>query len=627
MENKENDLVGKKITAVPKEPVNVGMDTEGHFAENIVNAAINDTLNLSELENFLSVAQNRENVYRLIDMMSQDGTVASIIESYAEDATETNPDGNVMWVESEDADVVKYVTFLLSTLQINENAYGWVNSLIKYGDLYLKLFKESEYEESSIFDNDAINKKSRLHEDVILHIEDKSEHYVNFVEKVSNPAEMFELTSKGKTQGYINAPYNVFNTLNVNDYNQTEYNFIQNYKVAKGDINVFSATDYVHGYLFDDTGRTKETVDLFDNDDDYKTGNNSHSYNVKRGKSLLYDWFKSWREMTLLENAIILTRLTKSSLIRVIQVEVGDMPKEMIANHLQGIKSMMEQKTSIDTGISSGNYTNPGPVENNIYVPTHGTIGNLSVSNVGGEYDPKQLTDLEYFRDRFFSATGIPKSYVGFTDDQTGFNGGTSLTLISAKYAKRIKRIQQAFISMTRDLINILLIDRGLLSYVNNFTLRMQAPVTKEEIDRREAQTNALGMLRDTMDVLGDIDRKSTRLKIVKVLMQDITNSPDVIQYIQDEIEYVEEQEKQQPQQPNPQGGNESPSGPSGRGPSGGNSPMADIGQELGLGGEEPQEQEPTGEEGQVEIEQSQGGEDYLPSFAELGVDYNNQEV
>lgn len=627
MENKENDLVGKKITAVPKEPVNVGMDTEGHFAENIVNAAINDTLNLSELENFLSVAQNRENVYRLIDMMSQDGTVASIIESYAEDATETNPDGNVMWVESEDADVVKYVTFLLSTLQINENAYGWVNSLIKYGDLYLKLFKESEYEESSIFDNDAINKKSRLHEDVILYIEDKSEHYVNFVEKVSNPAEMFELTSKGKTQGYINAPYNVFNTLNVNDYNQTEYNFIQNYKVAKGDINVFSATDYVHGYLFDDTGRTKETVDLFDNDDDYKTGTNSHSYDVKRGKSLLYDWFKSWREMTLLENAIILTRLTKSSLIRVIQVEVGDMPKEMIANHLQGIKSMMEQKTSIDTGISSGNYTNPGPVENNIYVPTHGTIGNLSVSNVGGEYDPKQLTDLEYFRDRFFSSTGIPKSYVGFTDDQTGFNGGTSLTLISAKYAKRIKRIQQAFISMTRDLINILLIDRGLLSYVNNFTLRMQAPVTKEEIDRREAQTNALGMLRDTMDVLGDIDRKSTRLKIVKVLMQDITNSPDVIQYIQDEIEYVEEQEKQQPQQPNPQGGNESPSGPSGRGPSGGNSPMADIGQELGLGGEEPQEQEPTGEEGQVEIEQSQGGEDYLPSFAELGVDYNNQEV
>lgn len=624
MENKENDLIGKKITAVPKEPVNVGMDTEGHFAENIVNAAINDTLNLSELENFLSVAQNRENVYRLIDMMSQDGTVASIIESYAEDATETNPDGNVMWVESENADVVKYVTFLLSTLQINENAYGWVNSLIKYGDLYLKLFKESEYEESSIFDNDAINKKSRLHEDVILHVEDKSEHYVNFVEKVSNPAEMFELTSKGKTQGYISAPYNVFNTLNVNDYNQTEYNFIQNYKVTKGDINVFSATDYVHGYLFDDTGRTKETVDLFDTDDDYKTETNSHSYDVKRGKSLLYDWFKSWREMTLLENAIILTRLTKSSLIRVIQVEVGDMPKEMIANHLQGIKSMMEQKTSIDTGVTIGNYTNPGPVENNIYVPTHGTIGNLSVSNVGGEYDPKQLTDLEYFRDRFFSATGIPKSYVGFTDDQTGFNGGTSLTLISAKYAKRIKRIQQAFISMTRDLINILLIDRGLLSYVNNFTLRMQTPVTKEEIDRREAQTNALGMLRDTMDVLGDIERKSTRLKIIKTLMQDITNSPEVIQYIQDEIDYVEEQEKQQPQQGNPQGEN---GGPSGRGPSGGNSPISDIGQELGLGGEETQGQEPTEEEGQTEIEQSQGGEDYLPSFAELGVDYNNQEV
>ena len=66
------------------------------------------------------------------------------------------------------------------------------------------------------------------------------------------------------------------------------------------------------------------------------------SYTVKRGQSLLYNTFKTWRELQLLENSVLLNRVTKSSIVRLISVEVGDMPKEMIAAHLQGIKSLIE---------------------------------------------------------------------------------------------------------------------------------------------------------------------------------------------------------------------------------------------------------------------------------------------
>ena len=39
---------------------------------------------------------------------------------------------------------------------------------------------------------------------------------------------------------------------------------------------------------------------------------------------------------------------------------------------------------------------------------------------------------------------------------------------------------------MVTDIINLFLIDRGMTNYVNKFKVRMQTPVTQEEIDKRE---------------------------------------------------------------------------------------------------------------------------------------------
>ena len=56
----------------------------------------------------------------------------------------------------------------------------------------------------------------------------------------------------------------------------------------------------------------------------------------------------------------------------------------------------------------------------------------------------------------------VPKQYFSQTGDSTGFNGGTSLSLISARYAKMVKRIQNIICQMVTDAINIILIDKGL---------------------------------------------------------------------------------------------------------------------------------------------------------------------
>jgi len=258
----------------------------------------------------------------------------------------------------------------------------------------------------------------------------------------------------------------------------------------------------------------------------------------------LYNTFKTWRELQLLENSVLLNRITKSSIVRVIGVEVGDMPKEMVGPHLQGIKSLIEQKAAINAGNSINEYTNPGPIENNIYVPTHEGVGAITASQIGGDVDVKSLADLDYYQDKWFGSLRVPKQYFGVTDDNAGFSGGQSLSIISSRYGKMVKRIQSTMTQLLTDAVNLLLLDRNLKTYVNEFNIRMLAPTTQEELDRRENLSNKVGVTTDIMNMLGDIDDSVIKLKIMKSLLSKILTDGEVIDLIQQQIDNLEEQQE-----------------------------------------------------------------------------------
>lgn len=559
----ENEFVGTKVQATPNPQKEIGIDTNDTLINNIVQSAVNSIVDISALENFTTVSQSRNQIYSLIDSMSQDPILSSYLKTMAEDSVETNDSGQIVWCESSDDKVGKYVSYLIDSLNLDKYMYKWMHSLLKYGDLYVRLYKKSDYEDDDLF-KDA-NEKSKalnetytkiddsygrlteeelkefetptLNEDVKVSVHSPNDHYAHYVEMVENPCEMFELTKFGKTMGYVQAP-----TL-VNNYNQTMSNAnlgYFRYKMQKKDVTVYSPTDFVHACLEDNSSRTPEEVNIFLTEEDYNSESNTKTYKVKRGQSLLSDVFKIWRETSLLENSVLLNRITKSAIIRMISVEVGDMPKEQIGAHLQSIKQLMEQKSALNTNESLNEYTNPGPIENNIYIPTHGGVGAITASSIGGDVDPKQLTDLEYFQNKLFGALGAPKQFFGLTDDAAGFSGGSSLAIISSRYGKSVKRLQNTMVQMITDLINLMLIDKGLVSYVNKFTIRMQTPITQEELDRRENKKNRIGVIQDIMGQLVDIPNPVIKLKILKSLLSDAIADPEVITLIQEQITELE---------------------------------------------------------------------------------------
>ncbi len=559
-----NPLVGSQAQPVTLDnTTTLDIDVKNTLADNIIEAGLTSQLDMAAIENFTSVSNARDQIYQMIDTMAQDSSVAAILRTYAEDVCEPADNGHVIWCEANDPKVSKFVNYLLNVMNADKNMYGWTHSLLKYGDLYLRLFRESDYEDE-LFKSDKINQaytarntlneafnldfeekkeesKEKLDEAVKLNLHKTSDPYSYYVEAIDDPGTMFELTKFGKTYGYIETPNSTNNFDAISSITSATASGVYNFKMKSADVNVWQADDFVHACLEDNFTRFPETVDLFIDPE----GKKSQSYSVRRGKSLLYDSYKIWREKALLENAALLNRITRSSIVRKVGVEVGDMPKEQVQQTLRRVKEMMEQKSSISVGKSMSEYNSPGPVENNIYFATHGGQGNITVEAVGGDVEVKNLADLDWWNNKFYSSYGIPKQYFGWTDDGAGFNGGTSLTILSSVYAKGVKRVQNAMIQALTDAINLFLLNKGLKSYLNNFTLKMKAPLTQEEIDYRADLSNKINAISSIQGLFTDIEDKPRRLRILKALMGGLNYGDSIFAEIDGEIKAIEEAAKQ----------------------------------------------------------------------------------
>lgn len=534
----DEEIYNKKITPKPVKDKSEDVGVSDILYDNIVEMSDSTQFDLSSINSLTQQANTRNEMYNIYDTMCEDGQISAVVKTYAQDTVQPNTEGNVIWATSSDSKVNYLINYYIDSLNINKDIYKWVYSLYKYGDVYVRLYRESEYEDALF-----INKpKKQLNEDVKIKAFKQNDNYAHYIEMVTNPAEMFELTKFGKTVGFIQSPVD-----GVLVKSQQNLDFMQyTYKFKKDDITLYPPTEFVHASLDENINRFIETVNIFLNTSDYDSDNNAYSYSVKKGQSILANAYKTWRGLQLLEASVLLNRVTKSSIVRLISIEVGDMPKENVTKTLQRIKQMIEQKAAINKNIGMSEYTNPGPIENNVYTTTHDGVGAITTTQIGGDVDVKGLADLEWYRDRLFGALQVPKQYFSYTDDSTGFNGGSSLTIISSRYAKTVKFVQTVVKQLVTDIINLILLDKGLDSYINNFEIHMQPPVTQEDIDRRDNQVAQIGLTNDIMNMLTDVPEPVSRLKILKNLLSTTITDSQIMSELEDQISELQAQQEEQ---------------------------------------------------------------------------------
>ena len=171
-------------------------------------------------------------------------------------------------------------------------------------------------------------------------------------------------------------------------------------------------------------------------------GNDKH---MPYGTSVLEPARRIWRQLTLLEDAMMAYRIVRSPERRVFYVDVGNIAPQDVEQYMQKVMTQMKRNQITDptTGKVDLRY-NPMSIEEDYFIPVRGGTS-TKIENLGGGQFTGQVEDVKYLRDKLFAAIKIPQSYLtmgeGATEDKT------TLAQKDIRFARTIQRLQRVVIA------------------------------------------------------------------------------------------------------------------------------------------------------------------------------------
>ena len=166
------------------------------------------------------------------------------------------------------------------------------------------------------------------------------------------------------------------------------------------------------------------------------------------GSSVLEASRRIWRQLTLIEDAMMAYRIVRSPERRVFYIDVGNIPPQDIEQYMQKVMTSMKRNQVVDP--TSGRVDlryNPMSVDEDFFVPTRAGSSSRIESLPGGTM-VGDIDDVKYLRDKLFSALKIPGSYLTSTNAEAG--GGEDATTLAQKdirFARTVQRLQRSIIT------------------------------------------------------------------------------------------------------------------------------------------------------------------------------------
>lgn len=171
-------------------------------------------------------------------------------------------------------------------------------------------------------------------------------------------------------------------------------------------------------------------------------GNDKHS---PYGTSVLDPARRIWRQLTLLEDAMMAYRITRSPERKVFYIDVGNIPPEDVEQYMQKVMTQMKRNQILDsnTGRVDLRY-NPTSVDEDYFIPVRGGTNNTKIEGLPGGQFASAIEDVKYLRDKLFAALKVPMSYLirgdGATEDKT------TLAQKDIRFARTIQRLQRVVV-------------------------------------------------------------------------------------------------------------------------------------------------------------------------------------
>jgi hypothetical protein len=359
----------------------------------------------------------RTMVYSDYDNMDYDAIVASALDIVSDESTLKNDMGEVLHIKSSDDDIQQILYNLFyDVLNIEFNLWSWIRQMCKYGDFFLKLEIAEKYGVYNVIPYTA------------YHIE-RQENY--------DPEHPNAVRFRYSPEGIYAGGSGYYGVPNTFDRDKEIGIYFDNYEVA-------------HFRLLTDVNY------------------------LPYGRSYLEPARRIFKQYVLMEDAMLIHRISRSPDRRIFYINVGSIPPNEVENFMQKTISTMKRTPLMDA--QTGDYNQKYNMQNlleDFYIPIRGNDTTTKIETTPGlQYDGIQ--DVTYLRDKLFAALKVPKAFMGYDKD---LSGKATLAAEDIRFARTIDRIQRITLSELYKIALVHLYSQGYTGeQLTNFELDLTGP-------------------------------------------------------------------------------------------------------------------------------------------------------
>jgi len=211
------------------------------------------------------------------------------------------------------------------------------------------------------------------------------------------------------------------------------------------------------------------------------------------GKSMIEGGRRVWKQIMLMEDAMLIHRIMRAPEKRIFKIDVGNIPPTEVDQYMQKIIQSSKKVPFVDE--KTGEYNLKFNMMNMIedyYMPVRGNDNGTSIDTLKGlEYT--MTDDLNYLKNKLMAALKIPKAFLGYSEDT---NGKATLAAMDVRFAKTIERIQRVLVSELTKIAIIHLYAQGIDDEsLTNFTLELTIPSKIYEQEKVELYTSKVALI------------------------------------------------------------------------------------------------------------------------------------
>jgi hypothetical protein len=198
------------------------------------------------------------------------------------------------------------------------------------------------------------------------------------------------------------------------------------------------------------------------------------------GTSMLEKARRTWKQLLLSEDAMMIYRTSRAPERRVFKVFVGNMNDDDVEAYVNRVADKFKRQQVIDS--KTGNVDmrfNQMAVDQDYFIPVRDPATPSPIETLPGATNLSEIADIEYIQKKLLTALRVPKAFLGF-EEVVG--DGKNLSLQDIRFARTINRIQKCMIQELNKVAIIHLFLLGFEDEIDNFTIGLTNPSTQADL-------------------------------------------------------------------------------------------------------------------------------------------------